>query len=136
MVCHFLFQGIFLTRRYTGTRALRICRDFPVPMEDRSDFQEVPLPEEPEIPGSVKLEYEKLGINPTVYYHLYFAENNRRAAWNLLQSIEGKETLTAGIDSALVSLEMITGAYQSALKHAPVSFPLQDRRHPLAKEGE
>ena len=128
-------KGI-LTIRYTGNRALRICRDFPVPMEDRSDFQEVPLPEEPEIPGSVKLEYEKLGINPKIYYHLYFAENNRRAAWNLLQSIEGKETLTAGIDSALVSLEMITGAYQSALKHAPVSFPLQDRRHPLAKEGE
>ena len=128
-------KGI-LTIRYTGNRALRICRDFPVPMEDRSDFQEVPLPEEPEIPGSVKLEYEKLGINPKVYYHLYFAENNRRAAWNLLQSIEGKETLTAGIDSALVSLEMITGAYQSALKHTPVSFPLQDRRHPLAKEGE
>ena len=56
-------KGI-LTIRYTGPRALRICRDFPVPMEDRSDFQEVPLPEEPEIPGSVKLEYEKLGINP------------------------------------------------------------------------
>ena len=39
------------------------------------------LPEEPEIPGCVKLEYEKLNINPKLYHHLYFAENNRRAAW-------------------------------------------------------
>ena len=121
-----------LTIRYTGNRELRICRDFPVPIEDHSNFQVVPLADEPAIPGAIPLEYEKLGINPKVACHLYFAENNRRAAWNLLRSIEGKETLTAGIDSALASLEMIAGAYQSALKHVPVAFPLQDRRHPLA----
>ena len=115
---------------------MRICRDFPVPIEDHSDFQVVPLPDEPAIPGAVPLNYAELGINAKVYYHLYFAENNRRAAWNLLQAIKGKETLTAGIDSALVSLEMITGAYQSALKHAPVTFPLQDRRHPLEAAGK
>ena len=120
-----------LTIRYTGERKLRICRDFPVPLEDRSEFRAVPLPEEPPIPGAVPLEYEKLGIKPDVFYHLYFAENNRRAAWNLLRAIKGKEELTAGIDSALVSLEMITGAYQSAIRHAPVTFPLQDRGTPL-----
>ena len=128
-------KGI-LTIRYTGNRELRICRDFPVPIEDHSDFQIVPLPEEPSIPGAVPLNYAELGIRTDLYYHLYFAENNRRAAWNLLQAIEGKETLTAGIESALVSLEMITGAYQSALKHAPVTFPLQDRRHPLGAAGK
>ena len=128
-------KGI-LTIRYTGNRELRICRDFPVPIEDHSDFQVVPLPEEPDIPCAVPLNYAELGINTNLYYHLYFAENNRRAAWNLLQAIEGKETLTAGIDSALVSLEMITGAYQSALKHAPVTFPLQNRRHPLTTEDK
>ena len=125
-----------LSIRYTGSRELRICRDFPVPVEDRSDYRTVPVEEDLPIPGSVPLEYEKLGINPNIYFHLYFAWNNRRAAWNLLQAIEGKENLTAGIDSALVSLEMITGAYQSALKHAPVSFPLADRRHPLASGKE
>ncbi len=36
-------KGI-LTIRYTGNRELRICRDFPVPIEDHSDFQIVPLP--------------------------------------------------------------------------------------------
>ena len=123
-----------LTIRYTGNRDLRICRDFPVPMEDHSDFQVVPLVAEPPIADSVPLEYGRLGINTKIPYHLYFADNNRRAAWNLLRSMEGKESLTAGIDSALESLEMIVGAYQSALTHAPVQFPLQDRRHPLAQE--
>ena len=123
-----------LTIRYTGKRELRICRDFPVPMEDRSEFQVVTPPEDPPIPGAVPLDYEKLGINPEKPFHLYFADNNRRAAWNLLQAIEGKEPLTAGIDSALVSLEMIVGAYQSAIRRAPVAFPLADRRHPLAEE--
>ena len=120
-----------LTIRYSD-RNLRICRDFPVPMEDRSEFQIVPLEEEPEIPGSIPLDYEKLGLQRNSCHHRYYVENNRRAAWNLLQSIEGKETLTAGIDSALISLEMIVGAYQSALTQKPVAFPLQDRRHPLA----
>ena len=123
-----------LTIRYTGKRELRICRDFPVPVEDHSHFEVVPTDPESEIPGAVPLEYEKLGINPEKPFHLYFADNNRRAAWNLLQAIAGRETLTAGIDSALASLEMITGAYQSALNRAPVAFPLRDRRHPLATE--
>ena len=121
-----------LTIRYTGNRELRICRDFPTPVEDESAFQVVPLPEEPDIPGAVPLDHEKLGIDTSQYSRLYFSGNNRRAAWNLLQAIRGEEPLVAGIDSALDSLEMITGAYQSALAHAPVSFPLADRRHPLS----
>ena len=121
-----------LTIRYTGNRELRICRDFPTPVEDESALQVVPLPEEPDIPGAVPLDHEKLGIDTSQYSRLYFSGNNRRAAWNLLQAIRGEEPLVAGIDSALDSLEMITGAYQSALAHAPVSFPLADRRHPLS----
>jgi hypothetical protein len=124
-------KGI-LTIRYTGHRDLRICRDFPVPMEDQSHFEVVTPPEDAPIPDAVPLEYRALGINPDQYYNLYFAENNRRAAWNLLRAIEGKESLTAGLESALESLEMITGAYQSALTHAPISFPLVNRRNPLA----
>ena len=129
--------GGMLTIRYTGKRELRICRDFPVPMEDRSEFQVVTPPEDAPIPGAAPLDYEKLKIDTSRYHFLYFAENNRRAAWNLLQAIAGREKLVAGIDSALDSLEMIVGAYQSAINHAPVTFPLADRRHPLAaKEKE
>ena len=120
-----------LTIRYTGNRELRICRDFPTPMEDDSRFEVVTPPEDPPIPGAVPLDYPRLGINPAKYFHLYFAENKRRAAWNLLRAIDGREPLVAGIESALDSLEMITGAYQSALLRAPVTFPLADRRNPL-----
>ena len=120
-----------LTIRYTGNRELRICRDFPAPVEDDSRFEVVTPPEDPPIPGAVPLDYPRLGINPAKYFHLYFAENNRRAAWNLLRAIDGKEPLVAGIESALDSLEMITGAYQSALLRAPVTFPLADRHNPL-----
>ena len=120
-----------LTIRYTD-RTLRICRDFPTPMEDQSNFQIVPVEDGPEIPGSIPVDYKELKVEFNCA-HRYYVENNRRAAWNLLQAIEGKEPLTAGIESALVSLEMITGAYQSALKQMPVAFPLRDRRHPLAE---
>lgn len=126
-------KGI-LAIRYTGNRELRICRDFPVPEEDHADFQIVPLPEEPPVPGAEPYDYETWRINPQIYFHRYFVENNRRAAWNLLQAIDGKASLVAGIDSAVGSLEMITGAYQSALCRAVVEYPLKDRRHPLATE--
>jgi len=123
-----------LTIRYTGERELRICRDFPTPMEDRSEFQVVVPPEAPPIPGAAPFDYEKLKLDASRYIFRYFAENNRRAAWNLVQAIAGREKLVAGIDSALDSLEMITGAYQSAINRAQVCFPLTDRRHPLAKK--
>ena len=121
-----------LTIRYTGKRELRICRDFPTPPEDSAEFRVVAPPEDPPIPGAAPFDYEKLGIDASRYHFVYFAENNRRAAWNLMQAIAGREKLVAGIDSALDSLEMIVGAYQSAVNHAPVTFPLEDRRHPLA----
>ena len=125
-----------LTIRYTGNRELRICRDFPTPLADSSEVQVVTPPEDAPIPGAVPLDHEKLGIDTSQYSRLYFSGNNRRAAWNLLQAIRGEEPLVAGIDSALDSLEMITGAYQSALLHAPVSFPLADRKHPLSAQNQ
>jgi predicted dehydrogenase len=120
-----------LTIRYSGDRELRVCRDFPVPIEDRSEFVPVSTPEPADIPGAAPLEYEKLKIDLSRGMHRYFVGNNRRAAWNLVQAIAGKEPLVAGIESATASLEMIVGAYQSALSHAPVTFPLVNRRHPL-----
>lgn len=122
-----------LSIRYSGNRELRVCRDFPVPPEDHADFQTVPVPAPPAIPGAETIDLKKWNIDPEPYIFHYFSENNRRAAWNLLQAIAKKEPLEAGIDSVVHSLEMITGAYQSALRHGPVSFPLKDRRHPLAE---
>ncbi|MBR2426073.1 MAG: Gfo/Idh/MocA family oxidoreductase [Lentisphaeria bacterium] len=122
--------------RYSGDRTLRISRDFPVPVEDQTTFEIVPLPGPPEIPGAAPIDLTKnWGYDTSRYIFRYFAENNRRAAWNLLQAIEGKETLLAGVETAADSLEMMVGAYQSALNHAVVTFPLKDKKHPLKQEA-
>ena len=124
-----------LTIRYTGTRDLRICRSFPVPVEDDSAFTCVPLPEAPEIPGAEKIDIRRCKGNPENYAIRYFFENNRRAAWELLQAIENGTPLSADVESAKDSLEMISGVYMSALKGQRIKFPLAERRHPLTLQG-
>ncbi|MBQ9803311.1 MAG: Gfo/Idh/MocA family oxidoreductase [Lentisphaeria bacterium] len=121
-----------LTIRYSGNRELRISRDFPVPIEDQTTFEVIPSAELPEIPGAEAINMADWHIDPQYYCNHYYVENNRRAAWDLLQAIQTASTPEAGIESALHSLEMITGAYQSAIAHAPVKLPLVDRKHPLA----
>lgn len=123
-------EGI-LTIRYTGDRSLRLCRNFPVPVEDHNRYETVLLPEPEEIPGASPIDPEVWQINPDFFCHVYYAENNRRAAWDLMQSIKNRQEPLAGIDSAIHSLEMIIGIYQSAINHTPAALPLKDRRHPL-----
>ena len=119
-------EGI-LTIRYTGDRSLRLCRNFPVPVEDHNRYETVQLPEPEEIPGVSPIDPKVWQINPDFFYQVYFAENNRRAAWDLMN----RQEPLAGIDSAIHSLEMIIGIYQSAINHTPAALPLKDRRHPL-----
>ena len=124
-----------LTIRYTNDRSLRICRNFPVPTEDSNLYETAELPPMEEIPGAEPIDYAAWKLDPAVYHNLYFAGNNRRAAWDLIQAIEqGREPL-AGIESAVESLEMIVGVYQSALSHSMTELPLKNRLHPL-KEKE
>ena len=123
-------EGI-LTIRYTGDRSLRLCRNFPVPVEDHNRYETVQLPEPEEIPGVSPIDPKVWQINPDFFYQVYFAENNRRAAWDLMQAIKNRQEPLAGIDSAIHSLEMIIGIYQSAINHTPAALPLKDRRHPL-----
>ena len=122
-----------LSVRYSGKRELRICRNAPVPPEDEAVFETVEVPNAPEIPGAEKIDMDKWNIDSTSYPKRFYVENNRRAAWNLLQAIDGKEELRADIASALASLEMITGAYQSAIEHRTITFPLENSKHPLER---
>ena len=39
------------------------------------------------------------------------------------------------METAADSLEMMVGAYQSALNHAVVTFPLKDKKHPLKQKS-
>lgn len=120
-----------LTIRYTGNRGLRIFKGVPTPPEDQTEFEELPLPEETPVPGAEPIDMEKWGINSSSGTFRYFVDNNRRAAWNLLQSIEGKESLTAGVESARDAIEMISGIYRSGIEGRALAFPLKELAHPL-----
>ena len=126
-------KGAFSVR-YSGERRLRISRNFPVPMEDEAGFADFPLEALPEIRDAEAFDYDKYGLNRQSAAHRYYADNNRRAAWNLLQAIDHDEPLLAGIESAVDSLEMIVGAYRSALTDRPVYLPQKERNHPLLKK--
>jgi len=119
-----------LAFRYDGPRELRICRDFPTPPEDDCRFEVVPVPADPSFPGSTPFPYEEVKLSRTGSGG-YFVENNRRAAWNLMQAIDGKEKLISSGADALHSLEMIQGVYASSLAEKTINFPLRDRKHPL-----
>ena len=121
-----------LTIRYTGIRDLRICRDNPVPIEDDCRFEHVEIPEDEPIPGAEPIDMKKWNL-PKIA-SVYFTTNNRRAAWNLMQGILHGEPLRAGIETAVESLEMISGAYQSSLQRRVVTLPLEDRTQPLMQK--
>ena len=125
-----------LTIRYTDKRTLRLSRNFPVPVEDTNQYDIVELPVTEEFPGAAPIDPAAWGINTQAFHNVYFMENNRRAAWDLLQAIEKNSEPTAGIESAVQSLEMIVGIYQSALSHSMVGLPLKNRQHPLNPEKQ
>lgn len=124
-----------LSVRYEGERQLHISRNFPVPQEDEAHFEIVPLPEEPPIPGAEEMDFVKWNANKDNPLHRYFTGNNRRAAYDLLMSIEKGSTPRADLCSARMSLEMILGAYRSALEKCLVELPLTDRTHPLSADS-
>lgn len=124
-----------LAVRYAGDRDLRFNKKFPWPVEDDASYVTIPVPAPREIPGSVPLDYEFYGMPANSPTHRYYGDNNRRAAWNLLQAIDGKEPLLSSAEDAVQSLEMILGVYRSSLEHRPVALPLVDRCHPLGEQA-
>jgi predicted dehydrogenase len=123
-----------LAVRFDDKRMLRISRDFPMPCEDASFYTEIAVPSFSEIPDVKIMDYSKCVQKPDCYYHRYYADNNRRAAWDLLQAIEtGKKPLSSAED-AIWSVEMIIGAYRSSIEKRVISFPLAERQHPLCKQ--
>lgn len=114
-----------LAVRYDERRQLRLSRS-PFPPEDESHFEVVPLGEGRAIPGAQPIDYEAFPG-----HQRYFADNNRLAAWDLMEAIrENREPLASARDARTV-LEMIHGAYASQLGGKVVPLPLQSRFHPL-----
>ena len=117
--------------RFDKNRDLRVSRDFPIPCEDEATYTPIALPEAPGIEGALPIDYAHCVHNPDSPGHRYYADNNRRAAWDLMKSIRGGgELRSSGVD-AMWSAEMIVGAYRSAIERRLVDIPLLNRRHPL-----
>ena len=125
-----------LAMRYNGERSLRLCENFPVPMEDEAAFRELSLPPPAPIPGAAALDYAAYGMDKDNASHRYFGDNNRRAAWNLLCAANGQEALKSSAKDALNALEMIEGVYASSISGKTIELPLADRTHPLAADGK
>ena len=117
-----------LAVRYDEARDLRICRAPFVP-EDETHFEVLELPPEDRIlpPSAAPLDYEHYGPQPAHY----FAENNRFAAWDLLQAVEEDRQPQASVHDAVHVLEMIYGVYAASLSRQGVPLPLKNRAHPL-----
>jgi len=61
-----------------------------------------------------------------------FADNNRFAAWDLLQAVEEENRQPqASVHDAVHVLEMIYGIYAASLSKRGIPLPLVDRTHPL-----
>ncbi len=116
-----------LSMRYTnarpgeGDRKLRLTHST-YPVEDAAEYEDVPLPKEPDIPGAKPLVMDFIP---------YYSINNRLAAWDLMQAVEeGREPRASAADAATV-LEIIQGIYLSQLMGCRIDLPLKIRRHPL-----
>lgn len=117
-----------LAVRYDESRHLRMCRA-PVVPEDETHYEILELPPEDRTlpPSAAPLDYERDSPQPA----RYFAENNRFAAWDLLQAVAEDRQPLASVHDAVQVLEMIHGMYAASLSGRRVSFPLVDRTHPL-----
>lgn len=106
-----------LSVRYDQQRALRLSRSCGPP-EDENLFEAVPQQETRNIPGAVPLDYSLFPCATPQY----FMDNNRFAAWDLLQSIKEKRAPLAGVAQARLCLEMIEAIYESAYKGQKILF--------------
>ncbi len=98
-----------LSVRYDLQRALRLSRSFGPP-EDECRYEEVPMQENRDISGAVPMDYSLFPCATS----RYFLDNNRFAAWDLLQAVKEKRAPLAGVAQARLCLEMIEAIYQSA----------------------
>ncbi|MBO5959691.1 MAG: hypothetical protein J6Q65_06175, partial [Lentisphaeria bacterium] len=126
-----------LTERFTD-----ILPDFPVlyantryPAELGAVFEEFPAPETRIIPGEDPSYLEFVKTVPGVCHTDFMIRGYHYAAWDLMCALDEHRQPVSNIYNARKTLEMIYGIYASHLKDgARVTFPLQNRKHPLAGE--
>lgn len=113
------------------TRTLRISSG-PGALEYGRSFEDVPLTEDRVIPDAEPLDYSLCG-QKDIPSATFFLEANRFAAWDLIRSIEEDRQPVSNASNARLTQEMIQGIYAAHLSGGVVSFPLEDRTHPLGE---
>jgi len=108
---------------------LRISR-IAAPVEDFSEYIEVPVRRNREIPGAEPLDYSLCGTKDIPRDPL-FIEAGRFAAWDLIKAIEEDRQPVSNVFNAHQTIEMIYGIYASHLEGRIIRFPLHKRTHPL-----
>ncbi len=82
-------------------------------------------------PHDLSQRWEPLKLDDTSLY-----AGNQLAIIDLIDAIENdREPISSGRD-AVSALEMILGAYESQLTGARVTFPMENRKHPLTMVGK
>ena len=124
-------EGVLSTRFDDyETQPPRISRG-PGALEYGRDFEDVPLLEDPALPGAEPLDYSLCGKHsPSA---TFFLEANRFAVWDLMRAIEEDRQPVSNVHNARLTVEMICGIYAAHLSGGMVNFPLEDREHPLGE---
>lgn len=97
---------------------------------DQSAAEDIVLREKRIIPGAKPLDYNLLGTQDVPSGPI-FIEAGRYAVWDLMHAIQDDRQPIANIYDARAALEMIYGVYASHLEQRPITFPLENRTHPL-----
>lgn len=99
------------------------------PIEDYSNFEEVPVEEKRVIPGAAPIDFSVCGKKAPPAH--WFLASNHYAAWDLICSIREDRLPVSNIYNARTTQEMIQGIFVSHLSGGLVKWPLTDRTHPL-----
>ncbi len=106
--------------------------NIPTSPANNSFSETIALKEERIIPGAVSLK-EAFGNEKNIVLGPIFGAARRFAVWDLMQSIQEDRQPVCNAFDARTVMEMIYGVYTSHFRKQPIDFPLQDRKHPLAK---
>ena len=80
------------------------------------------------LPSNPDQEWEAIDLDQTP-----FSSGNELAIRDLIDAIENDRKPISAASDAVAALEMILGAYESQLSGGRVTFPIENREHPLSR---
>ena len=80
------------------------------------------------LPSDASQKWEKMGPDDAAIH-----TGNQLAIIDLIDAIENDREPISNVRAAVAALEMILGAYESQITGKRVTFPIEDRSHPLER---